>query len=293
MNGLLWWSSDRATVGLIVRRGVVVDAPPYARRWALGRKVAELPAARESIFVTDENTQADAEGVDWGGTPESAAAWSPEDYPSPAKAAVTYPEYGPLPEAPISINFRPGDKPQITVRGHSAQDITRIFNDLEENGVYANIAAAMASLNAQGPLGAGLGPVSPVGPPQAPQGPPAAPQGYGAPSSYPPQGNTPPPFGPNVSVPAAPGYVGPPAPQGGSWGGQQQGGGRDPKPRPAGWAMVDVPFNDKDRFKALRQQGTDSGNFLRGKVQWGGKGTYWLDPSVAGWLAQQGFPVMQ
>jgi hypothetical protein len=55
--------------------------------------------------------------------------------------------------------------------------------------------------------------------------------------------------------------------------------------------MVDVPFNDKDRFKALRAQGTQSADYLRGKVQWGGKGTYWLEPSIAGWIAQQGFPV--
>lgn len=237
--------------------------------------------------MTDENVQGtDAEGVDWGGMaePEAAATWSPEDYPG-TKAAPSYPEYGALPEAPISVNFRPGDKPQITVRGHSAQEITATLNDLEAGGVYANIAAAMASLNSQGPLGAGLGPVTPVSP-QAP--PPGIPMpAPGAPA-------TPPPFGPNVSVPQAPGYQGPPQggfpppQQQGGWGGGQQR--NEPKPRPQGWLAVDVPFNDKDRFKQMREAGKD---YFRGKVQWGGKGVYWLEPSVAQYIAQQGFPVTQ
>ena len=54
--------------------------------------------------------------------------------------------------------------------------------------------------------------------------------------------------------------------------------------------MVDVPFNDKERFKAMRENAKD---YVKGKIQWGGKGVYWLEPSIAGWIAQQGFPVMQ
>ena len=30
-DGLIWWSTDRATVGLVVRDGVVVETAPYAR----------------------------------------------------------------------------------------------------------------------------------------------------------------------------------------------------------------------------------------------------------------------
>ena len=41
-DGLLWYSTPRATVGLIVVGGAVVDGPPYARRWALGRDAREL-----------------------------------------------------------------------------------------------------------------------------------------------------------------------------------------------------------------------------------------------------------
>jgi len=41
-DGLLVWSTSRATVGLIVRGGVVVETPPYARRWALRRDARQL-----------------------------------------------------------------------------------------------------------------------------------------------------------------------------------------------------------------------------------------------------------
>lgn len=33
-NGLLWISTPTFTVGLNVHRGLVVEAPPIARRWA-------------------------------------------------------------------------------------------------------------------------------------------------------------------------------------------------------------------------------------------------------------------
>ena len=245
-------------------------------------------------ILTDENTTpegTDAEGVEWGdAAAEAVARYTPE----PAAPAPTYPEH---PDNPhnhrytISISDK---APMIVVRGNTAAEITAAFNELEAYGVYANIGAAHASLRAQGALGNGLGPVTPVSP-QAP--PPGLPQAPPAPQAPAPQG---PPFGPNVSVPQAPGYQGPPAPAGGFPPPQQQGGwgggrsnGPQEKPRPAGWLMVDVPFPDKDRFKALRAQGTETGNYLRGKVQWGGKGVYWLEPSIAQWVAQQGFPVTQ
>lgn len=248
--------------------------------------------------MTDENVAAgtDAEGVDWGDVQAAeAATWSPEEYPG-TKVAPSYPDFSDNPHNHrFTISVAPDKPPFIVVRGNTAAEITAAFNELEAYGVYANLAAAYASLRAQGALGAGLGPVTPVTPQAPPPGLPQAPPGPQVGVGVGPA--TPPPFGPNVSVPQAPGYQGPPAPpapQQQGWGGQQQGGGGGyEKPRPAGWAMVDVPFNDKDRFKALRAQGTETGNYLRGKIQWGGKGVYWLEPSIAGWVAQQGFPVMQ
>lgn len=295
MNGLLYWSTHRATVGLIIKRGVVVDAPPYARRW-VGRRVADLPPARESCFVTDDmhtpQAELDAEGVDWGdmapGMADSVATWTPDDG---AQAKASYPEYPSNPHNHrFTVSLSPGrDMPMMVVRAQTAQELTDSFSEIESTGVWHNIGAAYASMRAGMNLGQGLGPATPVSPQAPPPGLPAAPPG--------PQ-QTPPPFGPNVSVPGAPGYQGPPAaPQGGGWGGAPQGGqqgaGRGPKPRPAGWAACDVPWAQKDAFKNLRAQGTETGNYLRGKIQWGGGGTYWIDPSVAGWLAQQGYPVAQ
>ena len=42
MNGLIYLSTPRFTVGLIVKNGVVVQAPPITRRWALGMTVQEV-----------------------------------------------------------------------------------------------------------------------------------------------------------------------------------------------------------------------------------------------------------
>jgi hypothetical protein len=252
--------------------------------------------------MTDENTAGpDTEGVDWTGA--AGPDWQEATAAVAKEMPATYPEYSDNPHNHrFTISLAPDKPPFIVVRGQTATEITAAFNELEANGVYANLAAAWASLKAQGTIGAGLGPVSPV----PPQGPPPGPMA--GPVTYAPQPGAvaqapPPPFGPNVSVPQAPGYQGPPqqqwqqaAPQSGGWnggGGAPQGGNRDPKPRPAGWAVVDVPFDDKERFKGLRAQGTETGNYLRGKIQWGGKGVYWLEPSIAGWLAQQGFPVTQ
>lgn len=42
-NGMIWLSTRRATVGLIVRDdGIVVDCAPYARTWALGRDARQV-----------------------------------------------------------------------------------------------------------------------------------------------------------------------------------------------------------------------------------------------------------
>lgn len=36
-TGMIWLSTPRYTVGLDIVDGVVVDAPPIARRWTIGR----------------------------------------------------------------------------------------------------------------------------------------------------------------------------------------------------------------------------------------------------------------
>jgi hypothetical protein len=41
-NGLIWLSTRRYTVGLVVCGGAIVETPPIARRWALGRDARAL-----------------------------------------------------------------------------------------------------------------------------------------------------------------------------------------------------------------------------------------------------------
>lgn len=236
----------------------------------------------EGTALTD---QTDDQGVDWG----------EQDAPTPAaespqweagRPPIIYPEYPPLAEAPISINFKVTGEPMITVRGHDAAQITALLNDMNNGGVWANIAAAQVDLRTQGGLGAGLGPVGPVTAPTPPPG--AVPQA------------APPPFGPNVSVPNAPGYQGPPSyqsapPQSGNWGGGGGGGNfqgqgpAQPKPQPPGWMRVNARSGPGfDTWKNLREVHKD---YLKGKISWGGKSDFWIEPSIAQWLAQQGFAV--
>jgi len=41
-DGLIYLSTPAATVGLVVRHGRIVEAPPYAKRWALGKHAVTL-----------------------------------------------------------------------------------------------------------------------------------------------------------------------------------------------------------------------------------------------------------
>lgn len=161
--------------------------------------------------------------------------WDGNDQSSP----VTYPEYGQLPEARISLNFTPGKAPQLTVRAHTAAELTAALQELEEGNVYNVIGLAHSSMGAQITIGAGLGPAT-----QIPAGAPAAPQAPGVP--------TPPPFGANVSVPGAPGFQGnqgfpaPPAPPVA----QDNG----PEFQQNGWYRLNVPFPKKNAFDAVVAQ---------------------------------------
>jgi hypothetical protein len=212
-----------------------------------------------------------------------------EDYDAPERdTEVTYLEYGPLPEARISLNFTPGKAPQLTVRAHTATELVAALNELEVGGVYGAIGVAHASMGAQASIGAGLGPTTTMpaqaGPPAPPQGPP-----------------TPPPFGPNVSVPAAPGYAGPPAPPAPptqQWGGGQQGGGQQkqsPDFRPefqgAGWYAVHAPFKAPagQPSKAMFDQITAQYQMKKGRPTEGGQfsfnganKTWYVHPQYAG-----------
>lgn len=204
---------------------------------------------------------------DWNDVEQSAAAAYPEFPSNPHNHKYT-----------ISMN---GQGPMVVIRGNTAEEINAAADELREKNVGAMLGSFWQEFKAAAMVANGLGGATPV-PAQA--GPPAP---QGAP--------TPPPFGPNVSVPGAPGYAGAPqapmppqapAPQ---WGGQQQGGAQgnraEPKPRPAWPAVFRISIRRGDNsFKEYRGQ---NAQYFKGKVQWAGGGDYWIHgdvvQSVANW----------
>lgn len=194
---------------------------------------------------------------------EGQAPWDAEDQPqnwdgSPVAApAASFPEH-PYKLADHVYTWSPKlpDGSMLVIRAQSAKELAEKAEALV--AVSGRLKAAWGQV-------AGGGAPAPQMPAQAgPMGMPQIPTG--------------PPFGPNVSVPAAPGYVGPPAPQmpqqqgwGGApqapqqqWnnGGGQQQGGRKPYPAPQGWYRLNVPYpKGTDQLHALAQQyGIPKGN---------------------------------
>lgn len=205
----------------------------------------------------------ETEGRDWEDGFENTGATQAE--------GASYPE---LPDNPHNHVYtwspKLPDGSMLVIRSQTADGLVKAVQDI--GPLAGQLRAAWQAVTGT--------------PQQAPMG---APQGF----QQTPQ--TPPPFGANVSVPAAPGYVGPPvqqqapqwgAPQqGGFGGGAQQGNRQGPKPRPD-WPVVykiNVPFQGKDAFKAFREQNKD---VLRGKVAWAGGGDYWVHGDVAQGFAQ-------
>jgi len=193
-----------------------------------------------------------------------------ESWDDAAPAAVIFPQQPENPhEAPLSVNFKPGGTPQLTVRGRTVAEHMDLLKQVQSSGLLDVVNSVSSAFGGQG------------GAQAMPQGGP-----FGQP--------TPPPFGPNVSVPAAPGYQGPPAQaapwggapqQGGFGGGAPQGNRQGPKPRPA-WPVVykiNVPCQGKDGFKAFREEHKDA---LKGKVAWAGGGDYWIHGDVVAGFGQ-------
>jgi hypothetical protein len=42
IDGIIYFSTPTFTVGLIVKDKVIVDGPPFARNWAVGRPAQEI-----------------------------------------------------------------------------------------------------------------------------------------------------------------------------------------------------------------------------------------------------------
>lgn len=322
-DGLIYWSTPRATVGLVIEGGVVVDAPPYARR-SLGRRVEDLPVTGEMIVIscphiavvgTEEGLVCrlckvhltpqgmilsdQQDDIDWGPVQGSDDQHDNPmtDYPgvtTPMPSGPSFPEVSDNPhEHRYTITMKGGvgyDAPWVVVHASTPHECISALHELDTYGFYPVLEAAQRSLRAVSP---GRAAPAQAGPPQAPMG----------------QGG--PPFGPNVSVPSAPGYQGPPVgggggqwaapmPQSGGWnGGGQQGSGygggqsgkAEPQPNPGGWYKVNARSGPGfDNWKAMREQQKDA---LKGKVKWAGGPEYWVEPSWAQWIAQQGWAVSQ
>lgn len=201
-----------------------------------------------------EQAPEDFTGGDDGGWSEATAA------------KVTYPEHPDNPhEAPLSVNFKPGGTPQLTVRGRTVAEHMALLQEVESSGLLGVIASVNRAFGGQG----------------------GAPQAQGFPQQT---AATPPPFGPNVSVPQAPGYQGPPVQQqpapwgaqqpsqqwGGNGGGQQQGG-RKQYPAPQGWYKLNVPYpGGTDTLHAVANQA----GVPKGQPNKGGMYNFWgLTPS--------------
>jgi hypothetical protein len=201
------------------------------------------------------------ETEDWGDVEQSADS-------------ATYPEFPANPHNhryTISMN---GQGPMLVIRANTGADIQAAAEELEDAAVGAAIGRAWAAFKAGAAMGNGLQ-ATPV-----PAGAPAAPQAPGMP--------TPPPFGPNVSVPQAPGYAGapgmpvpppaPPAVQNNS-----------PEFQQAGWYRLNVPFKQKGAFDGIVAQY----QMRKGRPSEGGQVSFnkadkswYVDPQYAGAFGQ-------
>lgn len=172
--------------------------------------------------------------------PEQSTTDEPDwsDVEQSAAAAAAYPEVPANPHNHLFTISMDGRGPMIVVRGNTPAEINERYQALMDAGTTTIAAAVYSHMKAEMQVAQGLGPVSA---PPAVQGPPAPPAG--AP--------VPPPFGPNVSVPAAPGFAGPPAPPAMPAAPAQQ---APNEYADNGWYRVNVPFKDKGAFEAICNQ---------------------------------------
>lgn len=190
--------------------------------------------------------------------------------------AVTYPE---APDNPHNHRFTisfDGRGPMVVVRGNTAADIIAGYQELEQSAAGAAMGNAWASIKAAAAVASGLGATAI---PPGSGGPVAGPVTY-APA---PGQQAQPPFGPNVSVPGAPGFQGnagfpappmPPAVQSNT-----------PEYQQNGWYRLNVPFQKKGAFDGIVAQyqvrkgrPTEGGSLSFNKAD----KSWYVSPQVAG-----------
>lgn len=252
--------------------------------------------------MTDQ--QQGDDDINWGasadgeGVPDLAAVFAPSGKAPTPSPAPGFPEFPDNPhEHRVVATIKGGsgyDAPWVVVHANTASEIIAHLNELDAYGFYPALLAAQERLRSVAPSK----PAAPASP---------APMAYGPPAQAPQPPNQGPPFGPNVSVPSAPGYAGPPVagppqqqwnqpvmPQQNWGGGGYNAGGNtkpDPSPQPPGWWRINGRSGPGfDAWKALREQNKD---YVKGKIKWAGGSDYWIDPSIGPWLGQQGYAVSQ
>lgn len=146
-----------------------------------------LTVNNETMNDTDQAAVEDGFGTDYD--PAVSAAREP---------LPAFPDHHPNPHNHIFTISMDGRGPMIVVRGNTPENVNERFQALQDAGTTAIAAAVYSHMKAEMAVANGVWPGHRRTGPQGPPAPPA------------PQRATPPPFGPNVSVPQAPGYQGPP-----------------------------------------------------------------------------------
>src|SRR5690349_16890340 len=68
--------------------------------------------------------------------------WDDEEQSAPTPGGASYPEQPDNPhEAPLSVNFKPGGTPQLTVRGRTVAEHMQLLNEVKSSGLLALIAS--------------------------------------------------------------------------------------------------------------------------------------------------------
>lgn len=179
--------------------------------------------------------------------------------PLPTPPGVRVAPAGDATERRVSLNFKVMDC-MVTVRGDDASEVHAVLRELDQYGVYAALAQARQSFTSYLPAPALPAQGAPTPPPSGGGAPAPAPSGWGQPSGPPPVTGR--------AAPAAPG-----------------GRGGNATPPGPGWYKINVPFAEKDRFSAYRNENQQ---FFRGKVRWHEKGDYFVAPEVVEYFSQYG-----
>lgn len=171
--------------------------------------------------------------------------------------APAFPEHPDNPhEAPLSVNFKPGGTPQLTVRARTVQEHMDLLQQVQSSGLLALIQSVNSAFGGQG-----------AAPAPAPQANPF--------NQQPAQ-----PF-PNQPYPGQPAWQTAGAPPQQQWGGgapqAPAQSGRKQYPAPQGWFRLNVPYpKGTDQLHALAQQS----QVPKGNPDKGGMYNFWgLSPS--------------